>query len=547
MAAKTHHSANASAHGSPTIATHRSPSAGSYRPRESSKRTQIQKARKNHVDTNDPLTTELAATGSATEKRLVAALRTKRLDFSLPRESLVPPEPPVFQIFPAVIVDHVKQGHLLTELWLTNHHIGSLPAEIAALTKLRVLGLAGNALTALPVELCQLTALESLYLERNRLQTLPTKVAFPPQLRELRLDNNQLSAFPAQITKLRLLNRLGLSHNQLKVLPEEIHRLRNLVELNLDYNRLDAEFPEGFAALRRLERLGLEGNFLAEKPVILDRLPVLSYVRLGGNRAKLAVPRRHDGYFQCVESCAVAKDDPLKMTGHRGLEGLVPCRDQNLLNMMGSAYHKQANNQLMTGYESSPPSSLPAQQQSKAQEDDASRVDTTVDIPDEGDPDAPRSWRRFITNYRVLEFGCTLCLYLFAFAFASIDVYKRPIPGIRVRLNSTVEVWALDPTINETKLAQEVPMWLLLAFGICLPIGANLVVNYALPAFCQVRVIAHDTRDFLLSLFQSIAMATFMTQFTKNITGRFRPCFYDMCKWNQDAVWDGVTNLCTSA
>ncbi|KAE9172889.1 hypothetical protein PF005_g26507, partial [Phytophthora fragariae] len=41
--------------------------------------------------------------------------------------------------------------------------------------------------------------------------------------------------------------------------------------------------------------------------------------------------------------------------------------------------------------------------------------------------------------------------------------------------------------------------------------------------------------------------ATFMTQFTKNITGRFRPCFYDMCKWNQDAVWDGVTNLCTSA
>ncbi|KAG6586584.1 Phosphatidic acid phosphatase [Phytophthora cinnamomi] len=88
-------------------------------------------------------------------------------------------------------------------------------------------------------------------------------------------------------------------------------------------------------------------------------------------------------------------------------------------------------------------------------------------------------------------------------------------------------------------------MWLLLVLGICLPVGTNLVVNYALPAFCQVRVIAHDTRDFLLSLFQSVALAIFMTQFIKNITGRFRPCFYDMCKWNHDVVWDGITNLCT--
>ncbi|OWY95563.1 Phosphatidic acid phosphatase [Phytophthora megakarya] len=89
-------------------------------------------------------------------------------------------------------------------------------------------------------------------------------------------------------------------------------------------------------------------------------------------------------------------------------------------------------------------------------------------------------------------------------------------------------------------------MWLLLLLGIGLPVGTNLVVNYALPTFCQVRVIAHDTRDFLLSLFQSMALATFLTQFTKNMTGRFRPSFYDMCKWNHDIIWDGVTNLCTS-
>ena len=90
-------------------------------------------------------------------------------------------------------------------------------------------------------------------------------------------------------------------------------------------------------------------------------------------------------------------------------------------------------------------------------------------------------------------------------------------------------------------------MWLLLALGIGLPIAANVVVNYVLPLVCQVRVIAHDTRDFLLSLFQSVALATFFTQFTKNITGRFRPSFYDMCKWQYDVVWDGVANLCTDA
>ncbi|KAJ8578037.1 hypothetical protein ON010_g1167 [Phytophthora cinnamomi] len=551
MATKTHNStstaAHANSHGSPTFGTHRPPSAGSLRPRGSSKRNQIPKARKNQLETNDSFKAEeqTPASGSAVEKRLAAAVRSKRLDFSLPRQNLAPSEPPAFQIFPTVVVDHVKQGHILTELWLTNHHVGSLPAEIAVFTKLRVLGLAGNALTTLPAELCQLTALEALYLEKNRFQTLPTKVAFPPQLRELRLDNNQLSVFPAQLTKLRLLNRLGLSNNQLKTLPEEIHRLRNLVELNLDYNRLDADFPDGFAALQRLERLGLEGNFLAERPVILDRLPVLS------------CPAQEGGLPQFGGTAALPRPESFEYDGT--LKSRVSQTDKLYPRVSGPGISiyififrftaSRARNLVMAGYESMPPSpssSFPAQQQSKDQLGGDSKVDTTVDIPGEDGLATPRSfWRRLITNYRALEFGCTLCLYPVAYVFASIDVYDRQIPGIRVRLNSTAEVWSLDPTINEKKLAQEVPMWLLLVLGICLPVGTNLVVNYALPAFCQVRVIAHDTRDFLLSLFQSVALAIFMTQFIKNITGRFRPCFYDMCKWNHDVVWDGITNLCT--
>lgn len=116
-----------------------------------------------------------------------------------------------------------------------------------------------------------------------------------------------------------------------------------------------------------------------------------------------------------------------------------------------------------------------------------------------------------------------------------------------MQLNSTTSVWARDPTINNKEKAQQVPMVALVGIGVGAPIIINLFINYAMPKFRSVRIIPHDTRDFFLTIVQSTSMATLLTQFTKNMTGRFRPCFYDMCKWNYDVVWDGVTNLCQSA
>lgn len=255
---------------------------------------------------------------SVLDQRLNKAIKTKRLDLSLPRvqmSSATATTLQSFQILPPVILEHELLHLNLAELWLTNHHLSTLPPEIAVLKKLRVLGLAGNVLTALPEGLSQLTALEALYLEKNCLQVIPAKVAFPAQLRDLRLDSNQLAIFPMQVTKLRLLNRLGLSHNLLKALPEQVQRLRNLVELDLDYNRLSAALPDGFASLQRLERLGLEGNYLDEKPRVLDSLPVLSYVRLSGNRDRFRVERTGT-----IEG------------GERKATSALECGDQNLLN-----------------------------------------------------------------------------------------------------------------------------------------------------------------------------------------------------------------------
>lgn len=116
-----------------------------------------------------------------------------------------------------------------------------------------------------------------------------------------------------------------------------------------------------------------------------------------------------------------------------------------------------------------------------------------------------------------------------------------------MQLNSTTSVWARDPTINNKEKAQQVPMIALIGIGVGAPIIINLFINYALPKFHSVRIIPHDTRDLFLTIVQSTSMATLLTQFTKNMTGRFRPCFYDMCEWNYHVVWDGVTNLCQSA
>lgn len=83
--------------------------------------------------------------------------------------------------------------------------------------------------------------------------------------------------------------------------------------------------------------------------------------------------------------------------------------------------------------------------------------------------------------------------------------------------------------------------------GMLVPIAVNLIINYGLPHVKRVRKIAHDTRDFLLSLMLSVGLSQLLTQFIKNMTGRFRPCFYDMCGWQYDVVWDGTTNLCTES
>lgn len=92
-----------------------------------------------------------------------------------------------------------------------------------------------------------------------------------------------------------------------------------------------------------------------------------------------------------------------------------------------------------------------------------------------------------------------------------------------------------------------VPMWTLVVGASLLPIVVNMLMNFVFVNCGLVVEVKDDTRDFLLSMLQSISLSQILTQFIKNQTGRFRPSFYDMCGWQFDVVWDGVSNLCTNA
>ncbi|KAL3662593.1 hypothetical protein V7S43_012445 [Phytophthora oleae] len=155
------------------------------------------------------------------------------------------------------------------------------------------------------------------------------------------------------------------------------------------------------------------------------------------------------------------------------------------------------------------------------------------------------SLARKLSEFRALEFGCTLAMFSLALFFASIPVHQRPIPTVEVHINSTKTVWSRDPTLNAKMRQEQVTTGALVFFGVTIPAAVNLLMNYVFPRLRKARLVPHDTRDFLLSLAQSASMSELLTEFTKNLTGRFRPSFYDMCGWQYQVVWDGVTNLCS--
>ncbi|MCC6639402.1 leucine-rich repeat domain-containing protein [Candidatus Falkowbacteria bacterium] len=92
------------------------------------------------------------------------------------------------------IDESVFEKTYLLELNVSNNNLtGSLPAEIAQLSKLKVLNASNNAMTGVPAEIGQLTNLQVLDLSNNQLTGLPNELGNLKNLQTLNLSGNNYS------------------------------------------------------------------------------------------------------------------------------------------------------------------------------------------------------------------------------------------------------------------------------------------------------------------------------------------------------------------
>ena len=112
------------------------------------------------------------------------------------------------------------------------------------------------------------------FLTMSNAQTMPNEIARLSNLRYLNLAGNNLKTLPSDLGRLKRLEYLNLNDNQLSSLPPETFSLTNLTTLALVRNKF-TDFPEDFEKLRNLKRLYLTGNPLSQTEIIRakDLLP----------------------------------------------------------------------------------------------------------------------------------------------------------------------------------------------------------------------------------------------------------------------------------
>ncbi|GKZ00842.1 hypothetical protein MPSEU_001035900 [Mayamaea pseudoterrestris] len=221
-------------------------------------------------------------------------------------------------------VDYCRDTGYLSELRLgANNLKGTLPLEIALLTKLTTLSLNYNALTGpIPTTFNQLTRLRTFDCYECNLQANFTNMMerwskSMQQLVNLRLPRNQLrGTFPLAMTKFTRLNDIRLYDNQLSgsiadelwsmeqvahwkingnqmtgTIPTILGRMTNLRSLRLDENLMHGSIPNQIGGATSLREFGLKYNeFSGSIPTTLGLLTNFEYVYWGVNKLVSTVP-----------------------------------------------------------------------------------------------------------------------------------------------------------------------------------------------------------------------------------------------------------------
>ena len=166
----------------------------------------------------------------------------------------------------------------LDSLYLDYNDIAELPCGLV-LERLTKLSLIGNQLTCLPASVGQLTAMTELYLNENHLVSLPDAITNIKQLSILNIVGNHITRLPANIGELQQLKQLYADENDLKHLPRTFGELGSLETLELGTNRL-VQLPRNFGWLKRLQVLNLSANKLACLPESFAELSCLTEVTI---------------------------------------------------------------------------------------------------------------------------------------------------------------------------------------------------------------------------------------------------------------------------
>jgi Leucine-rich repeat (LRR) protein len=157
--------------------------------------------------------------------------------------------------------------------------LGSLPSDLARLSRLRHLSCRGTQLEELPSWIGELTSLETLDCGTNYLSALPTGLGRLTNLQSLLCGHNELTAFPAELQSLTQLRALYCQANRLKDLPPVMQHFRQLTHFCCAGNALQS-LPHWIDAFERLQVLDVSSNPLASIPDTLCRFGELRALTL---------------------------------------------------------------------------------------------------------------------------------------------------------------------------------------------------------------------------------------------------------------------------
>ncbi|WRX20146.1 Leucine-rich repeat - like 10 [Theobroma cacao] len=176
----------------------------------------------------------------------------------------------------------------LVHLNLNDHGLnGSIPPEIATLSKLKNLYLNWNYLTGELPSLGNLSQLAELDFSHNEISGfISQELGNLKSLVLLRLSwNNLTRSIPSALGFLSNLTHLEMRSNQFyNYIPPEIGELKNLITLDLSNNKLVGLIPSTLGKLTNLTTLNLSNNMLVGSiPSTLRRLTMLTSLDISNN------------------------------------------------------------------------------------------------------------------------------------------------------------------------------------------------------------------------------------------------------------------------